>query len=229
MNLERLQNELALAVQDQSLEPFFKDWLNDAILELTGDFDFPALKRLTPVTLQVTTDNWIYAAPDSFHKKLFRCVNSNDDQVKVCRKFDELDYLDINHTATEALVTHLVAMELGMAPLFGIYPMANDTLRLWFYEKPALLEYPDDEPTFMPVEFHTRVLMPKVIVKNYRLIQDLAAQPPAQSLLYWENLVREGLYGSPRGEVGLVQKMALATKPKRHGGRDPISSQNWRR
>lgn len=222
MNLERLESELGLIVQDASLEPYFRDWINDTLLSLAGDFDFPALKLLAPEYFQVTTADWIYDAPEDFQKNLFRCVDANSNTVLICRDISTLDIFDIDHDDTGDNITHIVSIETGMSPKLAVYPLADDTLRLWYYKKPTLLDDPGDEPDFIPVEFHDRVIIPRVVVKNYRILQDLAVQAPHESLLYWESQVRLGLYGAPGGDPGLVQKLALATTPHRHGGRDPL-------
>ena len=51
MKLSRLLDELALIVKDPSMEVFFRDWINDAVLEIAADFELPDLCLKEPTTL----------------------------------------------------------------------------------------------------------------------------------------------------------------------------------
>jgi hypothetical protein len=109
-----------------------------------------------------------------------------------------------------------------MDPKLGVYPLANDTLYLWYYQKPDPLLDDGDSPRWMPEAYHYRVIVPKIIIKNFQLLQDLIKDAPHQSLAYWEEQYRKGLYGEPRGDIGLINFLARCKKPRRHGGRNPL-------
>jgi len=304
-NLARLRSELALIVLDDSLEPYFKDWINDAVLDLASDFDLPGLRLLSPINLVCTTANWLYNPPDSmgeiatiaitnggtgysegdiltiveagavgaevvvtevaagvvtavkltdggnnyttgagkptlgggnddctievaalsstqvaFHKNLFQARDSEWNDIYVCKRWEELDALDIDHDETGDHISHIgVTQDDSM---LGIYPKANETIRLWFYKKPTPLAEEGDEPTCIPEEYRLRTIIPKVVIKNFKYLQDLMAQAPHQSLLWWEEELRRGLYGSPRGDIGMINRFAINRKPKRSGGKNPL-------
>jgi len=69
MNLERLEEELALMTRDSTLEDYYTDWLNDAVLEIASDFELPDLKLKEPASLSTTESDWLYDLPATFHRK----------------------------------------------------------------------------------------------------------------------------------------------------------------
>lgn len=228
MNLGELEGALSLIVQEKSLEPYYKGWINNAILELATDYELPALKLLTPFPLEVNTSNWLWLLPDNFQKKLFRCANGEWGRVQVefqGKPFDisYLDALDIDHDRTADHVTHAAVAEVGDDHYLGLFPKANEILKLWFYQKPAVLDKPDDTPSCIPSGFHERVIIPRVIIKNFQLLQDQVENFDLKPLQYWEGKQKEGLYGSPMGPIGLINYLIKSQGgPRRHGGRDPI-------
>lgn len=219
MTLADLMEELETIVVDDSLAPFYKRWINEAILEIATDFDLPALRLIEPVEFPVTESDWLYDAPENFHKKLFRAVDSSYNPIKVCRTIDTLHDLDIEHTETGEHLTHLAVQDRKI----GTYPKATETARLWFYELPDPLENPEDPVTCIPEAYQPRVIIPKLVVKNFKLLQDMVVAPPHQSILFWQEEYRQGLYGSPRGDIGLIYYLVKERGgPRRHGGRDPL-------
>jgi hypothetical protein len=224
MNLGRLRQELRLAVADSSLAVYFTEWINDAILELATDFDLPALKRRTPYPFTVSTADWLFAAPACFHKKIFQARDSDYNAIRLRpRGLADLDLLDYDHDDAGDHVTDLAWEESGTPGYVGVFPKANETINLWFYEPPATLVNEADEPVCIPAPYRARVILPKVIIKNFRLLQDMSVDPPHDSLKYWEAEYAKGLYGGARGDIGLINYLARAQGgPRRHGGRDPL-------
>lgn len=221
MNLGRLEAELRLLILDQSLFKNFKQWLNDAVDEIAADFDLPTLRTRVPSSVTTTTATWIFAAPATFSKKLFQCYTSDYKTVHVCRDMSEIDALDIQHTKTGDRVTHVAVDPTDNS--FCIYPRAAGTLLAWFYKTPTAMVAATDEPTCIPAAYRQRVILPKVIIKNYRLLQDLVVDAPGQSLMYWEQEYQKGLYGYAKGDIGMLNYFAkLGGPPRRHGGRDPL-------
>lgn len=219
MNLAALEAELGLIVQDSSLQPYFRDWLNQAVEELAADFCLPSLRVMEPYPLGVYKSQWLYNLPDNYQKGLFRvCRGPDKTPVTILQDMAYLEALDINHIATGNQVTKVAVSGRQI----GVYPLADDTLWLWYYRQPVPMENPEDEPDGIPVPYRARVLIPKVVIKNFRLLQDLMTQPPHQSLAWWTEEYRNGLYGSPRGEIGLLNFFAREKRPRRHGGRDPL-------
>jgi len=223
MTLAEMEQALDLLVRDSSLRPQFARMLNDILLEVAADFDLPALRRRTPLSFPVTTSAWLWPLPETFHKNLFRCVDGAWSPVTICRGIDDLDQLDLDHDEVGAQVTHVAVMDTGMDKSLGVFPKANDTLQLWFYEKPARLVKPDNAPRCLPAEFHDRVLVSKCVIKNFQYFTDFIEDGPQKSLAYWEGQYSKGLYGSRGGDIGLINFLAKARGgPRRHGGRDPL-------
>ena len=223
MTLAEMQESLAVVVQDKSLQPLFKRMINDAILETAADFDLPSLKLTTPATLAVITTDWIYNLPANYHKRLFKCADSEYWEIDIHHKVEDLDDRDLDHDETGDHVTDVVAEDTGVLKKLYVYPKAAETLYLWYFRKPLTLVNPGDSCDCIPPEFQERVLFPKIIIKNYQLLQDQVENFDVKPLQYWEGKLREGLYGSPQGPIGFINWIAkLRGGPKRHGGRDPI-------
>jgi hypothetical protein len=220
MNLARLEAELKLLILDKSLFPRFRQWINDAITEIAADFELPTLRTRTPAQVVLNSATWIFDAPSNFSKTLFNCRDSSMNKVHICSSIDRLDDLDIAHTAIADHITH-IAVDLSDNS-FCVYPKATETIFAWFYQKPNELVNPTDEPSCIPVAFRERVILPKVIIKNYRILQDLIIDAPSASLGYWQSQFANALYGSPKGDIGMLNYFAKLKKPRRHGGRDPL-------
>lgn len=220
MNLKRLEDELKLLILDKSLFPNFRQWINDAIAEVAADFELPTLRTRTPAQVTLNSTTWIFDSPATFGKMLYQCRDSEMNKVTILRDISELDALDIDHDVVGDHITH-IAVDLSDNS-FCVYPKASEVINTWFYQRPPDLVNPTDEPTCIPAAYRERVILPKVIIKNYRILQDLIVDAPGQSLLYWKEQYKEGLYGSAKGDVGLINYLAKLQPPRRHGGRDPL-------
>lgn len=159
--------------------------------------------------------NWLLDLPATYNKKVFKCRNSNGDKITVGRRIQTIEELDYDHDETDDYVT-TIAVE---ADKIAIFPKAVDTLYLWFYRLPVSMTEDDDVPDGIPSAYHERVILPKVIIKNSAILQDLTLQYPPE---YFRNLYSEGLYGRRGGDVGMINYLAKSKGFKRHGGRDPL-------
>jgi hypothetical protein len=225
MTLAEMEAALARLVEDTSQIPLFAQMLNDALLEIAGDFDLPALSLLNPVELEVDTSDWLWDVPETFHKKLFRALNGNGTPISIRRTLDDLIALDPDHDETGDEVVQVAVRDTGMVKKLGIFPKADDTLQLWFYEKPTVMTLATDKPTCLPEEYHWRVLVTKCVIKNFQYFTDYIEDGPHKSLVYWENQYRQGLYGSRGGDIGFINYLVKAQGgPRRRGGRDPIGA-----
>jgi hypothetical protein len=218
MTLEELMAEIGTVVRDDSLAEKYPGWINNAISELAADYDLPALRLIEPVPLEVTENAWIYDVPDSYQKRLFRARNGGYGRVQITRYLDDLHRKDIAHTQVGEKVTSVGVRDRKI----GVFPKANDILYLWFYEKPTPLKAPEDRVTCIPEEYQARVIIPKMVVKNFTLLQDLVIDAPHQSIAFWQAELRAGLNGRPQDQIGLLTYLALERGVRRHGGRDPL-------
>ena len=232
MKLSELEEEIGLIVNDTSLTTMYQRWINEAVLDIAEDLALPALRLTSPATLDITEDDWEYDVPKNFHKQLFRAGVFDGTVLDTAhyiplhiakRGFDTLNDLDPAHTISQ---THPWQIAVQNRKL-GVFPKANDTLYLWFFGKPTPLVKPDDIPVCIPDAYHHRVILPKVLIKNFRSLQDMVIQPPHQSIQFWLNAYREGLYGERGGDMGLVNVLAREKPPRRHGGNDAIWT-GWR-
>ena len=222
MNLGDLVGELNLIVRDSYLAQQFEKWINSALLELATDLDLPALRKLEPTPLTVDTSTWIFDAPTDYHKKLFRATDSEGQNIRIFYRVEDLEALDMDHDVAGDHVTSIAMHDMGYHVKVCVYPKADETINLWYYEKPETLSSHDDIVKCLPPGCTSRVIVPKVVLKNFKMLQDLMTEAPHQSFGFWIEEQKIGLYGSNRGEIGLVNLLALRKKPVRHGGRDSI-------
>ena len=130
-----------------------------------------------------------------------------------------MDRLDINHDETGDNVIAVAVSETSDRGL----PMANDTLHLWYYKKPAVLTRASDVPTCIPTAYHARVILAKAIVKAYEHLQDQVENFDPKGLQYWQGKLTAGLRGSPSEGIGIVNYLnKIQGGPRRTGGRDPV-------
>ena len=228
MNLGELERELREILTDRSLAKLFKDWINNAILELAADYDLPTLKLMDAQEFDVTDDNWLFKAPDNFHKKIFHCRNGHFNHVTFQFQGRPLDLEHITrlnpaHDHIGERVRTVGVGYTGKDAYIGVHPRANDTLHLWYYQKPAPLSKPTDECACIPPEYHRRVLIPKIIIQAWPMIIDQVEGTDLRPLQWWQGQLKEGLIGAPGGSMGLVPYLTKITGgPRRHGGRNPI-------
>ena len=161
---------------------------------------------------------WLRDMPATYHKKCFKCRNENNDDVTLYRNIDIIDNMDYEHDETGTSITD-IAIEGNQ---IATYPLATDVLKLWYYRLPVDMVNGTDTPDGIPAEYHERVLIPKVIIKNFRMLRDMVLDGPHNSIAYWHNKYSDGLYGSPRGDIGMINYFAKNKGIKRHGGRDPL-------
>jgi len=218
MDLGTINGWLDRIVRDSSLETYFTDWVNIAINNIANDFALPALKLKEPEELDITESDWLYDLPSTYMKGLFKCYDSNYDKITIHRSLNDIDNLDIDHDDTGDNVTDVAVRDTQI----GVYPMADETIYIWFYEKPTALSDDADEPECIPSQYHYRVIISRVVVENYQLIMDMSVNPPHQSLEWWRARYREGLFGEPGGDIGMINCFARERKPKRRGGKCPL-------
>lgn len=157
----------------------------------------------------------------AYHKKLFQAVDSDYNYLRIPShnnsfRFENLDRLDIDHDETSTHVTHLAISE--DATKVGIYPKASEILRLWFFKQPTPMTDGSDEPSCIPEAFRKPLLVSKVVLKNFKMLQDLMVSPPHQSLTWWQNEYA-------MADMNLINHLAMQKRPMRRGGRDPVG---WR-
>lgn len=226
MQLQDLDREIRNILRDPTIESHITTWLNAAMYELAGQFEIPALRLMTPATLAVVNTNWLYnvvttpthASGYVFHKIVFRVASATTTRgFFLGDTLSALDALDYLHVTTGTTVTR-VAIEGNM---LGTYPMANDSLRLWFYRQPIDMVAPTDEPDGMSDEFRYRVLVPMVVLKAFRVFPQLINEAgqgsnEVQTLAWWELRLRQGLIGdgAQTGWLDFLHKRSpLAGRP----------------
>lgn len=230
MNLSQLQTELKIILNDPMVESHFTTWLNESIYDLAEEFELPALRLKLPATLTTTTANWQYlisaATPPTagytYMKNLFRVTNSNNEQgLRISRDIQTIDLIDPDHDETGSSVYRIGIEEEVDDATIAIYPMANDTLNLWYYRVPIDMALTTDTPDGIPRAYHRRVLIPHVVLKAFRLYPEFARDNAADNtnaLAYWTRQLNAGLYGDGY-QIGMVDALRKGRMPRIREGK----------
>lgn len=217
MTFEELKKELSLVIYDPRAKDYLQKWINDAIYDIATEIDLPALRRVEPFAYPVTNSKWLYDLPEIYHKKLFACKNNSGGSVNI---YDNLDAIALaEHTAGDS-VQNIAVCDIRRQ--LACSPMANDVLFMWFYNKPEHLIADTDVIRCIPEPYQTKVIIPKVVIMHYKTMIDLSIKPPIESIVFWELKYKEGLYGSERGDIGMINYFASRRRIRRHGGYDPL-------
>ena len=233
MNLETMEALLHSITRDASLKPFYAGWLNDALFELALDYEFPTLKKLLPETVSVDDSTWIWPMPADYHKKLTRCAFIDTDgrqkKVNVYDRREDLEYRDHTQTGLNVTAVAVAQQEELFKLLIAPLPTAPVDLLIWYYQKPTTMVAPTDTAACIPPEYHERVLIPRVMIKNYENLVDQVANPNFQGLSYWKAKESAGLHGDETC-IGLLNHFNKSQgPPRRTGGRDPVGRGYTRR
>jgi hypothetical protein len=202
MNFAQLQTEVRSVVRDPTVETSIPVWINQVIGELAFQWDIPVLRLRTPATLTTTTATWLYnlsacTHPSSYvyHKKVFRVASEEVEQGFLIESpMTLLDDADFTHNDTGDSVQR-VAIEGSQ---IGVYPLAADSLSLWFYRQPVAMSADADSPDGIDADFHYRLIVPMVVIRAMRLYPDYAFEAPAantSALQWWTQRLNAGLYG----------------------------------
>ena len=227
MDFARLKLEVQNVVRNPTVDTSLGNWLNDAVSELAAEYELPVLRLREPATVTTTTANWVYNLSAATHpssytyqKKVWRVTSATVQQgYGLEPEFVAFDDIDRDHTQTGSAVQR-VAIE---GDQLGIYPKANDSLRLCFYRKPVAMVANGDLPDGIPEPYHYKVLVPYVVLRCMRLYpDDLAEALPGdntRALARWTGLLNQGLYGNGT-EIGLlhyIQKAQRVATPRVRG------------
>jgi hypothetical protein len=158
-------------------------------------------------------DVWeVYYSPNYYYQKeMFKVRDSSLSAVTIMPRFEQIEETDPEHYETGDNVT-----QIGIkGEKFATYPMADDVLYMWFMRKPTAMVNNYDKPDGIPEERHLCII-PRVVVRNYEMIQKMAITAPIASLKWWLD--------KDRAEFRKLATFLILRdqKPRRHGGRDPL-------
>ncbi len=219
MNLAELTLEARQVLRDVTVEASLTTWFNDCMLELAGGFELPTLRLREPATLATTTSAWLYALADAVHpsgyeymKRCFR-VSSSAVPTGFALETDMSLLYDIDPERDDT--GDSVQRVVLDGDQLGVFPLASDSLSVWYYRTPMPMEDEDDEPDGIPAAYHYRVLIPKVVLRAFRVYPELPTESVndgTQALMLWTQRLHEGLYGD-KSQVGLLDYLAKSNRP----------------
>ena len=227
MDRGAIKTELQVLLRDTTVESSFDTWIQDELLQLAYEFDLPTMRLRTPASLVVNNAAWQYnltaathASSFTFHKKLYRVTNALfETGMRIDTDLNIIDDIDPDHTDTGTNVQR-VAYELDLhnSAVLGTWPMASETLSLWFYRRPTTMTVDTNIPEF-PDAHHFDVLIPRIVLRAFRLYPELATEvagDATHALALWTQRYHAGLYGD-NGNMGLIDTLRKS-KPVRQRG-----------
>lgn len=231
MNRADIKTELDVILHDPSVSSSFDSWINDELDRLSYQFDFPQLRLKTPASLTTNNTTWQYnltaathASSYVFQKKLWKWTNDLfETGGRIDTDIQIIDEIDPDHNDIGDDVQR-IAYELDGRnnAILATWPMATDVLSLWFYRKPTALTADTQFPDFLPDEHVSDVLIPRIVLRAFRLYPEIAAEiagDNTRALALWEAKYQAGLYGS-NGRIGLIDTLRKS-KPVRQRGPRP--------
>ena len=230
MNLSQLRTELQVILPQPTVSypESLLAFLNDEMSQLSYQFDLPALKLKRPATLTTTTAEWLYSMstdivhPDGYQyqKMVFRATLPADDDsaLNIYREIRIIDERDPDHDDSESFHSDIAVEDDAIA----VYPLAANTINLWWFRKPIDMVNDNDEPDGLPPEFHYRVLIPRVVLRCFKVWPELGTeggpQDSLRALQLWTNRLQAGLYGDG-GQMGLLDSLRKSRPPRIRGAR----------
>jgi hypothetical protein len=162
-----------------------------------------------------TNAKWrpLYSTNLTYHKKVTgaRSYNNYWEVIPVSYEMAIIENLDGQHHDTGDTVEQIAVEHKFM----GSYPRVNDVVSMYFYRQPVPMSRLNDIPDGLDDEFHCDVLIPRVVVRNFRIINQMAIRPLLQNLTYWEKVQTEG---EEKMKLKLVKSKAI----EKRGGSDPL-------
>jgi len=231
MNRGDLKTELRLIVPHHpDVETSYDTWVQDELLQLAYEFDLPGLRLKTPASLVTNATNWQYnltaathASGFTFHKKLFKVTNDLfETGMRIDTDLQIIDEIDPDHGDTGTDVQRVAyELEAHNNAILGIWPMAVDTLSLWFYRRPTTMTADTDIPEF-PDAHHFDVLIPRLVLRAFRAWPELATEGGAgdntRALVLWTQRYHAGIYGDGTS-IGLLDTLRKSRPVRQRGPR----------
>lgn len=177
MNLLELSQIVKLILDDDSLDGYITDYLNQAQLEIAGGMQSALGSWITPPLPElltigtVTTDITLpyVAMPTSFHRNLEFAVDSSGTEISIAKSFIEFTetYPALDSTGSITEVT-----EQGNIFYYQSIPTVAEDVTIHYYKKPTDMAVDADEPDGIPIHLQKSLLINHACWKLFELIED---------------------------------------------------------
>ena len=227
MTLDELTLEIKSVLRDPTMESSITNWLNQAMTELSFQFEFPQLRLRQPAVLTTTTADYLYNIEDAIHplgyeyqRRVFR-ITSSAFQYGIALESEPQWINDID--PLHAQISDSVQRIAVEGNQLLTYPKANDSLSIYYYRKPIPMVDGEDTPDGIGEGFHYRVLVPHVVLKAFRNYPDELAYGTqgneTKMLVLWQSRLNAGLYGDTvqEGLLHALQKNERVGTPRLRG------------
>jgi len=155
----------------------------------------------------------LYTTNVTYHKKVtgVRSYQNQWEVIPVSYEMAMIENLDSRHNDTGTY-----AEQVGIEDKFlGSYPRVTDVISMYFYRSPNPMVLPNNIPDGLDDEFHHDVLVPWVIIRNFKIINQMAIRPLLQNITFWKNELNEGV-------EKMKLKLAKSKSIDKRGGSDPL-------
>jgi hypothetical protein len=164
---------------------------------------------------ELTAGKWrkLYSSNVSYHKKVTgaRSYENQWEVIPVSYEMAMIENLDSLHHDTGNY-----AEQIGVEDKFlGVYPRVDDVVSMYFYRMPLPMIKQSDVPDGLDDEFHHDVIVPWVIIRNFKIINQMAIRPLLQNITFWQKELRDGT-------EKLKLKLAKSKSIDKRGGSDPL-------
>ena len=227
MTLDELTVEIKSVCQNPTIESSITTWLNQAVLELAGQYELPQLRLRQPAVLTTTTADYLYPITDAVHplgyeyqKRVFR-ITSSAFQYGFGLEGEPqwINSIDPTHAQTGESIQRIAVEGNELV----VWPKADDSLNVFYYRKPIPMVDGDDLPDGVAEPFHYRVLVPYVVLRAMRLYPEempySVTGDNTKALLRFQGMLNSGLYGDGvmEGWLHFIQKGERVGTPRLRG------------
>lgn len=197
MNLGRLVSEIQDIVQDGAYSSTdIITRINEALFDIAAGLEIPTKQNTTaPLPGLFTSDTIDLVStarygdmPSDFQRGPVTVYGATSEQVPIMTSFMRfmLDYpiLETGDSISRAI--------LNGNKLY-VHPAVDETVTVTYYSQPEELSDETDEPTWLPAQFHRRLLVNMVCLALYRRIEDglEGSKPNTQ---YYQGEVDKAIY-----------------------------------
>ena len=171
MNLSEIVDEVKLIVNDSSYDDSIIGYINQAIVQASGEVNLPDLKRVGVAT---TVNDLMYTSlaglPNGFNGRLSKL----------------LDQSIVRYASLEVMLTAIQAQQRELTENGAVEMVALEGKTLWYFpipkpiqnitcvlfSDPPALVGPEDEPVFLPSTCHRNICIYGAAMMHYTKIED---------------------------------------------------------
>lgn len=167
MNLSELKDEVTIALGDTSFESKLTGWINAAVEQIIDDANVPGFKEIISVDTVLATTSATLGATCSG-----RILYAGTATAELAGGVVTLEHMmKMYPSMSDAGDVEYIAIE-GSTMYYQKIPSVVTALTLLHRRKPVAMVEDEDEPEGIPSHLHLGVIVPKVCIGGFDLIED---------------------------------------------------------